>query len=114
MEALVDQRIKSYDRRSYLGTATRLHDEREALGLLKQGLEALGLCEEELPELRKRDLRKRAIAWLIRRHTSVGNRWVCEHLFMGHPSNLARYVSEVEKSKERDVVEMREMTRKAF
>ncbi len=114
MEKRVDERISHYDRRSYLGEAARTHDEGEALRLLKFGLGKLKLPAEELSSLRKSDTRKKVIAWLIRQHTGVSNAWICDQLSMGHASNLARHVAEVRGSTKSAVVEMREMTRKAF
>lgn len=114
MEGLVDERINQYDRRSYLGEEARQHDEREARRLLHAGLERVGASLEQLPSLRKSDPRKKVVAWLIRRNTSIGNRWICENLSMGHGSNLARHVKDVEDSTDETIVNLREMTRKAF
>ena len=114
MEGLVDERINQYDRRSYLGDEARKHDEREAGRLLHVGLELAGVAVGQLPALRKNDSRKKVVAWLIRRNTSIGNQWICENLVMGHVSNLARYVREVEESTDKTIVNLMKMTRKAF
>lgn len=114
MEKKIDLRISGYNRSSYLGEEARLHDVREAERLLGRGLELVGLTQEELTAMRKNDPRKKVVAWLIRRNTSVGNRWICEHLAMGHVSNLARHVKDVEESTEQAVMEFREITKKAF
>ncbi len=114
MESLVDKRISSYDRRSYLGVEARLHDESEAKRLLEYGLKTLHLTEAELQGLKKKDLRKKGIAWLIREHTSVKNDWICSHLAMGCSSNLAAHIAQVRKSNKTEVVEMRKALKKAF
>lgn len=114
MEGLVDERINQYDRRSYLGDEARKHDEREAGRLLQAGLELVGVDVGQLTALRKNDFRKKVVAWLIRRNTSIGNQWICENLAMGHASNLARHVREVEESTDKTIVNLREITRKAF
>ena len=114
MKKKIDVRISGYNRSSYLGEEARLHDEREAERLLGRGLELVGLTQEELAAMRKNDPRKKVVAWLIRRNTSVGNRWICEHLAMGHVSNLARHVKDVAESTEQAVMEFREITKKAF
>ncbi len=114
MEGLVEARIDQYDRRSYLGDEARKHDEREAERLLVAGLDVLGVEIDQLPAMQKSDPRKKVLAWLIRRNTSIKNDWICERLSMGHASNLARHVKDVEQSANEDVIKMREMTRKAF
>jgi hypothetical protein len=114
MESRVDARISGYNRYSYLGEEARRHDEREAGRFLHMGLELVGTTLEELPVLRKNDHRKKVVAWLIRRNTSVANKWICENLCMGHASNLARHVKDVEESTDQVVVKLREMTKKAF
>ncbi len=114
MEALVDQRISRYDRRSYLGEEARTHDKAEALRLLQFGLSQLKLKADELPNLKKGDVRKKVIAWLIHQHTGVRNDWICEQLSMGNSSNLARHVAEVRDSTRPEIIAMRKMTKKAF
>lgn len=47
MEKRVDERIGTYDRRSYLGEEARSHDEAEAKRLLEFGLNALNLKADE-------------------------------------------------------------------
>jgi putative transposase len=114
MEARVDKRISSYDRRSYLGEEVRRHDEAEAKRLLKSGLNVLNLSPDELNNLKKNDLRKKVLAWLIRQHTCVKNDWICEHVVMGRSSNLARHVNEIRNSDDPEVQTLREMMKKAF
>jgi hypothetical protein len=45
---------------------------------------------DELSKLRKGDKGKVLVAALIRKRTSVGNRWLSERLAMGHISALSR------------------------
>lgn len=114
MEELADKRISRYDRRSYLGAEACTHDALEAERLLRFGLDALGVSDEMLPELKKSDLRKKAVAWLIRKNTSVRNDWICAKLEMGRASNLARHVKEFEHSTDPHSVKLRKMMKKAF
>jgi len=114
MEKRVDARIAEYDRRSYLGDEAGKHDEHEAERLLGAGLEVLHLDAAQLADLKKSDSRKKVVAWLIRRNTSVKNEWICGRLRMGHPSNLARHVKTVEEATDGALVDMRKMTKKAF
>ena len=114
MEKRVDQRIRDYDRRSYLGEAANRHDEAEATRLLEFGLDAFGLTSAELDGLKKNDIRKKAVAWLIRQHTGVRNDWICEHLVMGRASNLARHVNDMRSGDDPEIQELRKMMKKAF
>jgi len=63
---------------------------------LDSGLGVCGLSREDLAGLKKGDNQKKAIAWLIRRNTSVRNEWISEALNMGHPSSVSRNVRIVE------------------
>lgn len=109
MEMLVDERIRNYDRRSYLGAQAQKHDEAEAQRLFESGLRLLGLVEDDLVALKKGSWQKKCIAWKIRRNTSVKNDWICEKLMMGRSSNLARYIRDIETSIDPQVVQMRKM-----
>ena len=111
-ESLVDQRIESYDRRSYAGQEVERHDELAALRLLELGLKVCGIQEADLESLHKGDPRKKVLAWHIRRNTSVRNDWICEHLCMGRSSNLSRHVQSVEQSTDNEMVFLRKMIKK--
>lgn len=114
MEDLADERIRQYDRRSYVGDEARMHDEREAERLLSAGLEIVGVPVDRLPSMRKADPRKKVIAWLIRRNTGINNQWISTKLFMGHASNLARFVNDVEASTDEAIIRLREMANNAL
>jgi hypothetical protein len=70
----------------------RSHDEAEAEALANRALQALGLPTgvKELSKLRKGDKGKVLVAALLRKRTSVGNRWLAARLAMGHISALSR------------------------
>ena len=114
MDALADERIRHFDRRSYAGSEALKHDELEAQRLLSFGLNRLGIESDLLPTLKKNDPRKKVLAWLIRRNTSVKNDWICSKLSMGRSSNLARHVGDVLRSKDAEIIRMLEMMKKAF
>jgi putative transposase len=83
-------------RGSYSGGAVGRHDEQVAEELLVAGLIALKLKRSELTLLKKGDDRKKVIAWLIRRNTSVRNDWISNALIMGNVATVSRGVSAVE------------------
>ncbi len=71
----------------------RSHGEEEAGRLLRQGMEYLGLEETELKAIKRNDVRKVALARLIRTRTSVPNQWIARELSLGHASSITRYCS---------------------
>ena len=74
----------------------REHQRHTAEQLLALGLTAVGLALEQLPALPKTDPRKQAVAWLIRKNTTVRNAWVSKALSMGHEVNVSQSVSRVD------------------
>ena len=60
--------------------------------MLEWGLGRVGMSLEELMLAKKSDVRKQALAWLIRGRTVVGDAWIIEHLGMGDRSNVSRAV----------------------
>lgn len=88
---------------SHSGPEIQLHNESQALKLLIQGLERLGISKSDLPPLAKGALEKQLLAWYIRRETTVSNQWLSEHLYSGHPANISRYLHYVSHSKDRNI-----------
>ena len=81
-----------------MGEEIRKHDEKEAERLVQHGLVCCGITDEDLPELKKGDDRKKVIAWHIRKKTSVRIEWITTRLKMGVTSNFSCYVRTVEQS----------------
>ena len=77
---------------SHHGAAVIDHGLDGAEELLQRGMEILSLSEHDLHGMRKTDDRKRALAWLLRKNTTVTNKWVSERLLMGHPVNVSMAV----------------------
>jgi len=86
-------------RESFSGEGPILHEEKEARRWLDRGLEIMRLDEGAISGMKKGAPEKAAIAWLIRKRTTAGNRWIAEHLEMGHPGNLANLVRKIEEAK---------------
>jgi len=103
LEKMVSTVVGKRKRGSYRGDAMKTHDEEEAWRLLGRALECLGLDRESVEAMRKSDVRKQALAWLIKAHTVVGDEWVCETLGMGDRSNISRAVSRFRNRKETPV-----------
>ena len=82
---------------SHFGRLPENHGDAGAVALIQDCLEALGISEEDLEQLKKSDPRKQAIAWWVRKHTSVTNRWLSKQLHMGHPTSVTQAVRLFEK-----------------
>jgi hypothetical protein len=95
--------------------AAKGHDESHAEDLTKRALGKLGMPVETaaLAELRKGDLRKVLVAALVRKNSSVSNRWLADRLVMGHTAGVSRLLGECRKDKksQRKLVELEKMLR---
>lgn len=92
MKGRLDGVMESVHRESLSGEGVRLHDEFAAERLIEKGLNALGLLDENLSNLKKNCPEKYAIAWLVRRNTCVRPRWIKERLSMGKATNFAAFL----------------------
>ena len=86
----LDGVLKKGQRDSYHGSSKRAHDERAAVEILRRGLAGLELTVDEVRELKNVDLRKQALAWMVKTRSVVTHEWVCERLGMGHRMNVTR------------------------
>ena len=114
-----DQLIEALDgvmegkrRDSFAGAESKKHDMLEAERLLEAGLAKMNLSESELATLKKSDLRKKAVAWLIRKRTSVRNEWISKRLQMGSASKLSSFVSEVDSAREGELFELKKRVKR--
>ena len=102
LEGLLAGTMKGRRRESYSGEIARRHDEVEAERLIRMGLEALGMGEDELAGQIKGSVAKYALAWLVRRHTSVRNSWIKDRLGMGTATNFATMLKNLEAARPGD------------
>ena len=79
------------------GTQRRAHDIAEAERLLDNALSVLGLEEGSLKGMKSTVREKQAIAWLLKKHTTVTGVWIADRLGMGHRVNASRAISVIEK-----------------
>lgn len=94
----LDGSMESKRRESFSGEDVKTHDEIEAEHLVGLGMQALSLTEDDLVQLIKSAPAKYAIAWLVRKNTSVRTRWIKERLKMGSATNFADYLGRLEAS----------------
>ncbi|HZQ48357.1 MAG TPA: transposase [Verrucomicrobiae bacterium] len=78
---------------SHSGGAKRAHDESAARQWLIHGLGVLGIRPADLPRLPKGAPEKTALAWWLRRQTTVSLRWVAQELGMGQYTRVTQAVS---------------------
>ncbi len=81
--------------------------------LLALALETVRLSSSELTRLRKRDARKQAVAWLLRKYTTVRNptvrnRWIGERLAMGHETRVSQSVRAVADAEHGELLTLRQ------
>ena len=96
---MINKKIKLSKGASYSGTEVKLHNENEAMRLVKIGLKALKVKEEELSSMKKNCPEKYAVAWLIRSHTHVSPQWIKEKLHMGKATNFSQFLRKMTEGK---------------
>ena len=83
-------------RESYGGGAYHAHQEASAEAIVVEGLRALGLLGTDLSQLPKGQPEKQALAWWLRRQTTVSRAWLAGRLHMGHSSRVTQAVRRVQ------------------
>ena len=107
LEDWLDQAASGTRRESHSGGARQAHNEAAAGKLLWRGRKALGLNAARWEALPAASLEKVALAWLLRRQTTVSLRWVAEHLQMGHYTRVCQAVSRMNRKPARKLRELR-------
>ena len=99
-------RVALKSKGSHSGAALQKHDEAAAEKIVAIGLRLWQLPDgKELRETtRKGDLRKVAMAILVKRHTSVSNKWLAQRLGMGHDRSVSRLIKQ---GKDHDAIQQR-------
>ena len=92
----LDKILQGKSRSAYAGPAIREHGERAARAWAGRALIALELGKPDLERTKKNDLRKQVVAWWLRKHTTMTNRWIAELLHMGHEVNVSHAARRVE------------------
>lgn len=107
MIELLDGSMEGKRRDSFCGDEVKQHDLLEAERLFNDGILKLNLFESDLSSFRKSDPRKKVIAWLIRKQTSVRNEWISRRLSMGCVSKLSFFVKEVEDARNGELLKLK-------
>lgn len=93
----LDELTKGRRRESHSGEAKRAHDEAGAERELQRVLRLLGLKDETVAGLSRSAPVKVALAWWLRRRTTVSLRWVSDRLGMGHYTRVTQSISLAER-----------------
>ena len=72
----IGKTVKGKHRESYGGEEKSAHDERAARRCLEKGLERMGMTADEMRLLKKKDKRKQALGWWLRRQICVDAGWI--------------------------------------
>jgi hypothetical protein len=102
-----DRAAAGHRRDSHSGGAALQHDEAAAERLLEKGLHILQLERNDLAKLKKGDDRKKVLAWLIRKNTSVKIGWIAGALRMGNVANVSRGAGATEFATEGYLLELK-------
>ena len=98
LEGWLDKAVRGRKRQSHSGAARQAHDEAAAERLTQSALKALGLTAGDLRGLPRNAPEKVALAWWLRRRTTVPLHWVSERLAMGHYTRVTQAVSRMDRS----------------
>ncbi len=94
--------LKNARRQSFSGGEVQAHDEACAEQWIAKGLKALGITEAELAGLRMNGPEKIALAWLVRRNTSMRTTWIKARLGMGTATCFAAFLKKLEEARKGD------------
>ncbi len=70
--------------------------------------DAVGLSACDISKLRKTDARKQVVVWLLRKRTTVRNRWLSEQSAMGHETRVSQSVRAVDSAQDGKLVCLRQ------
>ena len=75
------------------GDQRKAHDEAEAERLFGRALNTLGVSESALLGMKNNRPEKQAVAWLLKKSTTVTGVWIADRLKMGCRANISRALS---------------------
>ncbi len=94
----IEEALKKGKRSSFDGDGIKEHDAACAEAWIAKGMERLGLDESDLKMLKMNGPEKYALAWLVRRHSSVSLGWIRSRLRMGSATSFAYMLNKLESS----------------
>lgn len=82
-------------------------DEERAAHIVKACTGALGMKPSDWEGLKKTDLRKAAVAAILKRETGASNDWIRKTLHMGHATNVSNAARRFREEKTREIGSLR-------
>lgn len=110
---LVGLRMAGKERDSFSGEIAQRHDEREAENVVRKGMKALGVKEEDLEGGKKSSLIKSALAWYVHKSVLASHKWISGRLQMGCPSNLTVHINGIKNASEGEALRLRKALERA-
>ena len=104
LEALLIGQTKNDN---YRGGQREDHGPFEAERLWQEGLVLLGVSEADVLYAKSTRMEKQALAWLIKKNSSVTGSWIAERLEMGHPSTASKAINRFARDKSRQASRIR-------
>ncbi len=92
---------------NYRGEQRRDHGPAEAERLWREGAKLLGVEEAELLNAKSTRMEKQALAWLIKKNTSVKGKWIADRTGMGHPSTASQAINRFARDNSRAATRIR-------
>ncbi len=105
--------IEGKEADSYSGEATERYGQREAEKLVRKGMKALGVSEDDLLRERKSSLLKSALAWHVHKSAMVTHKWISERLQTGSPTNLTVLINRFKHPVGGEVLRLRKILERA-
>lgn len=109
LEGWIAKAVNGRKRESHSGAAREAHDQAAAERLMSKGAKALGIALDELAQRPRTAPEKVALAWWLRRRTTVSLRWVSQRLHMGHYTRVTQAVSRMNRKPPRRLRRPREI-----
>ena len=92
---------------NYRSAQRRDHGPAEAERLWQKGLKMLDVEEEELLLAKSTRLEKQALAWLMKKNTTVTGKWIADRLQMGHLSTASIAINRFARDRSREATRIR-------
>jgi hypothetical protein len=99
LEGWLEKAVAGRRRESHSGGARDTHEKAAAERLVAKSLKALGLTEADLKNQPLGCPEKVALAWWLRKNTTVSLRWVADRINMGHYTRVTKAVSRMERER---------------
>ena len=90
------------------GDQRRAHDEKGAEQFISELLGLFELSDAAICAMKSTRLEKQAVAWFLKKNTTVTVVWIASRLEMGHRTNASRSISRFDRSEEAAASEMKD------